>query len=284
MDFEQKKAHILREIAQNDGHDQSPKGSIDVLCWPLIALVNAHRELVTTSSCSGRVSVFVEGSKQGSTQIGAKGNGGHWLFVTHEKSQLQDWWAGDKFPMAEAETLAGNGGVPELGPHTRYVLFKFEPVIFHVKCQNAHIAARLYSTAMGCGFRESGIGSNNNVAIRTSLSLDVPIGVYNEADGRVVPLVDANYIRILTKLAHDRFLENERKTQLLYDKINTEIVLAKPAEKAHVETKEERKARKIQEGMARRDEVLKQKAEKRRLAAAAAEANAEANGDAQHTQ
>lgn len=269
--FDKKKQYLLKEIGLNSTGkiDASPKGTIDELCMPLICLINSHHDMVTTSSCSGRLSVFVEGRKEAVTdtnganrdqiKIGAKGDGGHWLFVSHEKNEIRDWWKREDISL-----------IYRLDPEeriydskTRYILFKYEPLILHVKCRDFKSASRLYSTAMGCGFRESGIGANNNVAIRISIKLDIPIG-YLDVDDNLVCVVGEDYLKMATKLAHDRFLENERKMEVLYNKIKDEVVNYVEKEERK-ETKEERKERKIREGLARRAEVRKQKEEKKRL-------------------
>ena len=63
--FTAKKNHILASLAQpTDTYtDLSPKGSVDVPIRNLIDRLNAIEGFVTTSSCSGRVSVFAEGEK-----------------------------------------------------------------------------------------------------------------------------------------------------------------------------------------------------------------------------
>jgi tRNA wybutosine-synthesizing protein 3 len=283
-DFDQKKKHILQEIGLNSetNPDASPKGTIDSLCIPLITLINSHRDMVTTSSCSGRLSVFLEGAKslndtltyentdgnREKIKIGAKGDGGHWLFVSHEKQEIIEWWKNEGLKFKYETDIKDDN----YDTKTSYVLFKYEPLILHVKCRDFKSASRLYSTAMGCGFRESGIGANNNVAIRISIKLDIPIG-YMDKHGETVFVVNESYIKMITKLAYDRFLENERKLEQLYDRINREIIqyVEKSEEK---ETKEERKQRKIQEGLSRRDDVRKLKEETRRLKQLELEQNA----------
>lgn len=270
--FDRKKEHILQEIGINSENnpDASPKGTIDTLCLPLIFLINSHKDMVTTSSCSGRVSVFLEGSKdKKATQkveeeskilkIGAKGEGGRWLFVSHEKSDIHEWWSHEDVALQ----FGGNINMEDCNEGTRYILFKYEPLILHVQCRDFESASRLYSVAMGCGFRESGIGANNNVAIRISIRLDIPIGYLNDSD-EIVSLVDKTYLSLITKLAYDRFLVNEEKMKKLYNHINEDIINYQVAQKV-VETKEERKQRKMQEGLAKRDEVRKLKEEKRKL-------------------
>jgi tRNA wybutosine-synthesizing protein 3 len=105
--FSLRKRTILSALGapEEQYRDRSPKGSVDVGIRDLIDLLNGLDGLVTTSSCAGRVSLFVEGSKAESaarardldvTQPAVdvppprppKGMGGHWLFVTHEPTGL----------------------------------------------------------------------------------------------------------------------------------------------------------------------------------------------------
>lgn len=253
--FDQKKALILLEIAGNseDSPDASPKGTIDELCIPMMELLNSHLDIVTTSSCSGRVSVFLEGDKgtSESVKIGAKGAGGHWLFVSHDSSKIENWWVDKELKFKEIP-------YDKITDQTRYLLYKFEPFILHVKCRNLEVANRVYTCAMGCGFRESGIGSNNIVAVRISIKLDIPIGFLDEDSNEFVAVVSEDYLKLLTKLSLDRFKENLRKIDQLHSAFEKMISLPVVV-KAQEETKEERKLRKMLEGMARRDGVRKQK-------------------------
>lgn len=239
--FDQKKKALIDEITVTSElvPDASPKGTIDEFCWPVINIINNHPDMVTTSLCSGRVSVFLEGIKllgEGEMKIGAKGHEGRWLFVTHDPKDLPQWWDSVDFQYREAYPS---------DPATRYVLFKFEPLILHVKCRTTAVATQLYNTAMGCGFRESGIGSNNNVAIRTSIKLDIPVGYL---DGEtLVCFVTPEYLRLATKLSEDRFTENFKKMRA----IETAIKSMEVKEEKKVEPKEERRERKRAEGLAR---------------------------------
>lgn len=248
--FDQKKASILLEISSNssDSPDASPKGTIDELCLPIIEAINSKSHMVTTSSCSGRVSVFLEGIKNvdlGDTKIGAKGNEGKWIFVTHDPKSLGKWY--------ESVDLVYNNNY-NTDIKTRYILFKFEPLILHVKCRDDKTAQQLYNVAMGCGFRESGIGSNNNVAIRISIKLDIPIGYLHQ--DKLVSFVSKEYLELITKLSLDRFSENFKKMDQLHAAIDA---MNDGTTKEKVETKEERRQRKINEGLARRNEVREMK-------------------------
>ena len=107
--FEAKKNKILADLSIPDDQytDASPKGSVDSGIRDLITLINGLEGVVTTSSCAGRISVFLEGkkSKASSDDIGmdgtdgplsnaqsavpgGKGLGGHWLFVSHDPVQV----------------------------------------------------------------------------------------------------------------------------------------------------------------------------------------------------
>jgi tRNA wybutosine-synthesizing protein 3 len=133
--FAVKKAKILSQLAVPDAAytDLSPKGSVDEGIRHLIAEINAIEGLVTTSSCAGRVSVFVEGRKTagydeaGDAQlagVGGKGGGGNWLFVSHDPVEEDDAWIKelDFADNANASASVGSAG-------RRLVHFKFEPMV-----------------------------------------------------------------------------------------------------------------------------------------------------------
>lgn len=63
--FEARKEKILSDLSVPDEEytDLSPKGSVDAGIRNLIRDINALPGLVTTSSCAGRISVFLEGGK-----------------------------------------------------------------------------------------------------------------------------------------------------------------------------------------------------------------------------
>lgn len=154
--FKSHKFRILAEIA-SPSPDASPKGSIDVQILPLVDQLNQHDRVFTTSSCSGRVSVFFEGQKKiatpshsernqqtpavgdpvGKAGIGGKG-GGKWLFVSHDPVDVER-----KSDCEVAEMLLGDDeqklGYVGLGSGdavgfdissaTRFVHLKFEPMV-----------------------------------------------------------------------------------------------------------------------------------------------------------
>ncbi len=138
--------------------DASPKGSVDAGIRHLIDALNAREGLVTTSSCAGRVSIYLEGRKttagatagggggaaalggespaaEGSggevgSAVGGKG-GGEWLFVSHDPVEGDGGEGG-----YEALLLGREAGVSGVGQEvgvvdgaSRLIHFKFEPMV-----------------------------------------------------------------------------------------------------------------------------------------------------------
>lgn len=260
--FDQKKKSILMEISTNgpENLDASPKGTIDEFCIPIIDLINSHKDMVTTSSCSGRVSVFLEGVKSAdSTSIVSKGNHGRWLFVTHDPKHLDNWY--DSIPFNyNSMNFPKNSS-------SRSILYKFEALILHVKCRNEETAQKLYILAMNNGFRESGIGNNFNVAIRISIKLDIPIGFQDIGSENLNCFVNKEYLEYVTQISHERFRENFKKLDQLYQSIGNmmkeeasgDSTLAGTKKNKYTETKEERRQRMIKEGLERQQQLKKAK-------------------------
>ncbi|KAJ9065307.1 hypothetical protein DSO57_1021077 [Entomophthora muscae] len=59
-DFDRKKNKILHDLSIPEETDLSPKGSVDIPMLPIMDVINAHPDYVTTSSCSGRIAVYCD--------------------------------------------------------------------------------------------------------------------------------------------------------------------------------------------------------------------------------
>jgi tRNA wybutosine-synthesizing protein 3 len=166
--FRRKKAKILSQLSVpcTEYKDASPKGSIDDGIATLIEEINRDyfNGLVTTSSCAGRVSVYLEGMKKknkrgvwlaehqradarevGGSAAGGKG-GGEFLFVSHEKvnfpaGENHGWGYQSRLGLGNATKLEDNfapdhhmmdpntqEGLPP-GFAVRLIHFKFEPMV-----------------------------------------------------------------------------------------------------------------------------------------------------------
>lgn len=161
--FVAKKQKILEQLAipAEQYDDLSPKGSIDEGIRDLIDEINALDGSVTTSSCAGRISVFLEGKKKAASGevenaigdresievtskgagIGGKGGGGRWLFVSHDPVDVQKHAGSWKelFGM-QNEDLEGKKLLPLGAPRdVRFIHFKFEPMVSYKPLQSATI-------------------------------------------------------------------------------------------------------------------------------------------------
>ncbi|KAK1968706.1 hypothetical protein LY78DRAFT_573630 [Colletotrichum sublineola] len=174
--FATRKHRILEQLSVPDAEytDASPKGSVDVGIRELIDEINALDGFVTTSSCAGRVSIFLEGRRapiinSGSATAtiagpGGKGGGGTWLFVSHDPvsephgddEMLRRLGLVDEKEVAN-HRLTGESGSAQPGRRRkRLIHFKFEPMILHVLTASLAHAQLLLKCAFAAGFRESG--------------------------------------------------------------------------------------------------------------------------------
>ncbi|RDW92600.1 hypothetical protein BP5796_01994 [Coleophoma crateriformis] len=243
--FLSKKAKILSSLSVPNAEydDLSPKGSVDEGIRELIDEINQLEGCVTTSSCAGRVSVFLEGKRakkgdfaeenDGSSRekvtvagVGGKGAGGRWLFVSHDPVDLEKagtdlvkllgMQEGDGGLLSRKENVTRTGDV-------RFIHFKFEPMILHVLTASLAQAQIVLAAALQAGFRESGAlnllptgteDATPMVGIRTmGLSLESLIG-YAENDGeKETCTVGEDCLRTLLEISNERFVENQKRIQ-----------------------------------------------------------------------
>jgi tRNA wybutosine-synthesizing protein 3 len=141
--FVARKHKILEQLdaPAAEYHDLSPKGSVDAPIRDLIDEINGLDGLVTTSSCSGRISVFLEGRKAGPDGAraldegeetragpGGKGGGGAWLFISHDAVEVPS--ASEALSFTEKfglQRAAGDQVTPDV--HARFIHLKFEPMV-----------------------------------------------------------------------------------------------------------------------------------------------------------
>ncbi|KAK4569582.1 hypothetical protein LTR86_003345 [Recurvomyces mirabilis] len=227
--FAERKSKILAGLnAPEDKYtDLSPKGSVDAGIRDLISEINDSLDYVTTSSCAGRIAVYLEGRK------GAKG-GGKWLYTSHDPMEVPEV-PGELLQMFGMSEGAVQCATPSDTEKARLVHFKFEPMILHILTSSLEPAQRIMSAAMSAGFRESGINSilpNTSpqqstpatpmVGVRSSgLAFDCIVGFSDTAIGDgddsagdtiVKPMVTEDYLRTLITVANQRFRTNVERT------------------------------------------------------------------------
>ncbi|KAL8285348.1 hypothetical protein RB600_009676 [Gaeumannomyces tritici] len=248
--FLQRKARILSDLEVPDSTytDASPKGSVDEGVRELISEINCHPGIVTTSSCAGRASVFLEGHKVLPTQdapdgtapggpegpqpsqvageVGGKGGGGHWLYVSHDPfdagaGEHRSWASllfGDPH-MAGPTGPVAPGNADGSGPK-RLIHFKFEPMILHVLTASPEDAQSVLRCGLEAGFRESGAINLTTaqgqvtpmVAIRSmGLGFESIIGM--QVGGENKCIVSPEYLALLVRTADERFAQNRKRTE-----------------------------------------------------------------------
>lgn len=169
--FTLKKERILAALAapSESYTDLSPKGSVDAGIKDLIDRINTLDGIVTTSSCAGRISVFLEGTKPLAPQcddavvrvdeggqeekgyifdertitgpVGGKGRGGRWLFVSHDpieiplQTEVERQPLSTLFGLTSSSELSASSSSPAAQPtlynpsQLRLVRFQFEPMV-----------------------------------------------------------------------------------------------------------------------------------------------------------
>ena len=100
--------------------------------------INLHPAYVTTSSCSGRIALFLDTLQSGDI---ARAKGGKWLLCNHGEVRADEVMCA----LEKAQTSTG------------LVHLKAEPFILHVQCRTLEEACKFLEVAKSAGFRESGI-------------------------------------------------------------------------------------------------------------------------------
>ena len=108
--------------------DLSRKGGIDSLIEDLIRDLNAHPDLVTLSSCSGRILIFREGRTEDGKLIK---KGCQWIQVHHDPVSPAGLW----------DEVLGQADLHLPGCLT----LKFEPFILHLQCRTIELAKKLHT-------------------------------------------------------------------------------------------------------------------------------------------
>ncbi|KAJ4703910.1 tRNA wybutosine-synthesizing protein 2/3/4 [Melia azedarach] len=186
MSFEQRKAATLSSL-NSSLTDKSPKGTVDAPIIPLLNVLNSHPNYFTTSSCSGRISVFSHPKN--------RPKGGTWLYITHDP--------------ADQNTVLSFLFPDEPKRSSNELVFRFEPLIVAVECKDVESAQSLVSLAVSSGLRESGVTSVKKrviVGIRSSLRLEVPFGEMGNV------LVSEEYVKFLVGVANEKMEANRRRT------------------------------------------------------------------------
>ncbi|RGB30982.1 tRNA wybutosine-synthesizing protein, partial [Rhizophagus diaphanus] len=229
--FHTRKQQILSSLNSSDTNsriDKSPKGSVDEAIIPLIELLNRHDDYVTTSSCSGRVSIYYDDElevNENDVRHSMKG-GGRWLYVTHSHIDLPKENNKERLNEFLLKNIFDSDLYNALQDDNRIVYFKFEPMILHVEARTLDAAKNLLTSAIDTGYRESGLlttAKRHMVVIRSSLKLDTPIARLDSTNHKLYLFVDLSYLYLLVTLSNQKFDENSRRMKELYKKLEDHL-------------------------------------------------------------
>ncbi|MFP4423661.1 MAG: tRNA wybutosine-synthesizing 3 family protein [Candidatus Woesearchaeota archaeon] len=165
--------------------DKSKKGYIDEEILPLITALNKKKNFYTTSSCAGRI-VLLE-------LRGKKKHDAHWIFCSHKKAE---------------------GIESEISEYP--VWFRYDPPIIHLSCRTLEDAKIFLEIAKNAGFKHTGIISLGRIMVEL-IGYD-KIATLVSRDGK--PLVDKEYLNILTELANECMERNRLRLQALYESLD----------------------------------------------------------------
>ena len=169
-DFIENKKQTLQKL-----NDAKSQGSVDKDITPILDIINSKDEYYTSSSCYGRI-VVLEIPK-----IGDKKNAvflGKW----HRKISTDE--------ILEPIKKAKKG----------QIWFLAQSPIIHIYAKTQSAADKILKTAIGCGFKHSGLKSiekNIVVEITSTERLDSPVGI----DGKL--LCNSNHLNLLVKIANE---------------------------------------------------------------------------------
>jgi tRNA wybutosine-synthesizing protein 3 len=123
--FNERKRRILEKLL-SDEPDLSPKGTPDDDILELLELINASEGYVSTSSCSGRVVVFLDADKDGQGD-NAKGR---WLMNRHSPfhEQLENASIQELYALLFGTSKIGRAWV-STERLSRVITLKFEPLV-----------------------------------------------------------------------------------------------------------------------------------------------------------
>lgn len=186
--FDETKKAMLAKLYKPD---KSFKGTVDEDAVPIINEINSKPNYYTTSSCSGRISLFYEAS------TGKKKDAG-WTFVKHGV-------------VTKKEILSALEDIPE-----ETLWFKMEAPIFHIACRTNEDADKLLNLCMKQGFKRSGItsfGQRVMVEIIFNDKMEVPVAMNKNI------FVDEKFIGFLVEKANQKM----EKNNMLLNKFGKEL-------------------------------------------------------------
>ncbi|ORC87466.1 uncharacterized protein TM35_000222650 [Trypanosoma theileri] len=245
--FLERREKILSDLRENK-NDKSLAGRVDPQIAPLVMFINENfTSYVTSSSCSGRASLFHKGltsdplpTERVERKRGSFGQGT--LFQSHDRFHdmesvvvehltptLENFAAWRK----QQEEYKNNDPVVY---KTELLQLKFEPMIIHILCETMEDASKLLQCATESGQMESGVLSFSRwtneqrkitCCITSSLRLDIPLFAegqwllghanFNSPEWRALLMNSVRHMNML-------FDENEERRSRFTSELKTRLL------------------------------------------------------------
>lgn len=168
--------------------DKSKKGSIDDKVKPLIAIINNHPQLYTTSSCSGRVYLWRGSGRKNETE---------WLKVSHDL-------------------------ITEDFLHTTesgFIWLRVEPFIMHICCADLDTAVTLLEQSHRIYKKSCILSISNKIIVEVRGSEVVEMPLYR--DGKLLFSNDLQELVLLINTKLERIFRDLQRFEELIRNCNT---------------------------------------------------------------
>lgn len=177
--FQKRKKDILSKL------DKSSKKSWDEKIISLCERINSLENFYTTSSCSGRIVLIVDNTKKTS---------GLFVKVWHEQISFEEL----KNALNEIKN--------------KKVIFKQEPVIIHIACDDLEKSLDFLKKARSVGFKRGGIISGGNRFVLELIGtekLEFPI----IENGKI--LVEEKFLKLIVKKSNENLKKSWNRVNKL---------------------------------------------------------------------
>ena len=172
MSFEtEKKAFLSKK-------DKSKKGKIDEKIIPLINKINSFPNYYTTSSCAGRIKLFIPSKRKQDTKL---------IFVKHDKVSFE-------------QIKNKLNKIPK-----QAVWFRQESFIIHVCCKTIEDAQKLLDVANNAGLKRAGIITTKNKIIVELISTE-HFDTIIAKNGKLI--INDSFLKILINEANNKLKHN----------------------------------------------------------------------------
>ncbi|HIQ51128.1 MAG TPA: hypothetical protein EYH54_04110 [Nautiliaceae bacterium] len=191
MSFEEEKKKVLFEYK-----NALKKGLVDKKIVKILDLINRNPYYYTTSSCSGRISLDIEGNKKKEH---------FWIFKSHKIIKEKD--------LKKVLDFA-------LEKNLNNLFLKVDSFILHVVCKNLDFAKKILNIAQNLGLKRSGIIQLDKKILVEILGLDrleIPLLIDKDL------VINLNVLDKVVFLVNKKLIRNWERLEIFYLSLKKEL-------------------------------------------------------------